>query len=239
MTRPAALVTGSAKGAGKAMLLALANDGYDVAVHYRSSRSEAEAVAERAAAAGAATAVLQADVRDEAQARRLVDEAHAAFGRLDVLINNVGDYHHGPLSELTGAVWRDMLASNLDSTFYTCQQATQYLTAAPGGGRIVNIGYAGAEQVRARPSIVAYGIAKTGVVLYSKALARQLAALGVTVNVVSPGVLENSVSQPVEEIPMGRLGRLDELVSAVRYLLSAEAAYVTGVTIEVAGGWNV
>jgi NAD(P)-dependent dehydrogenase (short-subunit alcohol dehydrogenase family) len=76
------------------------------------------------------------------------------------------------------------------------------------------------------------------VILYSKALARTLAPDGVTVNVVSPGVLENSVSQPIEEIPMRRLGRLAELVGAVRYLVSDEAAYVTGVTIEVAGGWN-
>lgn len=237
--RRAALVTGSAKGAGRALALALAADGYDVAVHYRRSRDEAQAVADLAAGHGVRSVVLQADVRVEDEARGLVDAAHAAFGRLDVLINNVGDYHHGPLAELTGAVWRDMLASNLDSVFYTCQQAVAFLGANAEGGRIVNIGYAGAEQVRARPGIAAYGIAKTGVILYSKALARTLAAAGVTVNVVSPGVLENSVSQPVEEIPAGRLGRLDELVGAVRYLLSPEAAYVTGVTIEVAGGWNV
>jgi len=239
MTRPAALVTGSAKGAGKAMVLALAESGYDVAVHYRTSRADAEAVAAEAARAGAATTVLEADVRDEGQARGLVDDAHGAFGRLDVLINNVGDYHHGPLDELTGEVWRDMLASNLDSTFYTCQQAVGVLRSSPLGGRIINIGYAGAEQVRARPGIVAYGIAKTGVILYSKALARSVAADGVTVNVISPGVLENSVSQPIEEIPMRRLGRLEALVGAVRALPSAEAAYVTGVTIDVAGGWNV
>jgi NAD(P)-dependent dehydrogenase (short-subunit alcohol dehydrogenase family) len=235
--RPAALVTGSAKGAGRAIVLALAEDGYDVAVHYRRSRDEAEAVAALAAGRGARTAVVQADVRVEEQARGLVDAANEAFGRLDVLVNNVGDYHQGPLRDLSGAVWRDMLASNLDSTFYTCQQAVQYLTRG-GSGRIVNIGYAGAEQVRARPGIAAYGIAKTGVILYSKALARTLAADGVTVNVVSPGVLENSVSQPIEEIPMGRLGRLEELVGAVRYLVSPQAAYVTGVTLEVAGGWN-
>jgi len=230
-------VTGSAKGAGRAVVLALAQDGYDVAIHYRRSRAEAEAVAESAAEKGVQAAVLQADVRLEEQARGLVDAAHRAFGRLDVLVNNVGDYHQGPLEDLSGEVWRDMLASNLDSTFYTCQQAVQYLRAR-GGGRIINIGYAGAEQIRARPGIAAYGIAKTGVILYSKALARTLAADDVTVNVVSPGVLENSESKPIEEIPMRRLGRLSELVGAVRYLVSAEAAYVTGVTIEVAGGWN-
>ncbi len=237
--RPAALVTGSAKGVGRALVLALAEDGYDVAVHYRRSRDEAERVAAEARAHGGAAVALAADVTVEAEARGLVDAAHGAFGRLDVLVNNVGNYHHGPLAELTSEVWHEMFASNLHATFYTCQQAVPLLRAAPRGGRIVNVGYAGAELVKARPGIAAYGIAKTGVILYSKALARSEAASGVTVNVVSPGVLENSVTKPLGEIPMGRAGRLEELVAAVRYLLSPEAAYVTGVTLEVAGGWNV
>ncbi|HLV11536.1 MAG TPA: bifunctional dihydropteridine reductase/dihydrofolate reductase TmpR [Trueperaceae bacterium] len=237
--RPAALVTGSAKGAGRAVLLALAADGFDVAVHYRRSRDEAEAVADEARALGVAAVVLRADVTVEDEARGLVDAAATTFGRLDVLVNNVGDYHHGPLSELDGATWRHMLDSNLNATFYACQQAVPHLRRSPRGGRIVNVGYAGAEHVVARPGIVAYGIAKTGVILYSKALAKVEARHGVTVNVVSPGVLENSVTKPVAEIPMGRVGRLDELAAAVRYLVSPEAAYVTGVTIEVAGGWNV
>jgi len=237
--RPAALVTGSAKGVGRAVLLALAEDGFDVAVHYRRSRGEAEEVAEAARALGARAVVLQADVTVETEARELVDEAVAAFGRLDVLVNNVGDYHHGPLEEVSGETWRYMLDSNLNSTFYTCQRAVPHLRRSPRGGRIVNVGYAGAQVLVARPAIVAYVVAKAGVILYSKALAKAEAKHGVTVNVVSPGVLENSVTKPVQEIPMGRVGRLDELVAAVRYLVSEEASYVTGVTIEVAGGWNV
>lgn len=237
--RPVALVTGSAKGIGRAIVLALAGAGHDVAVHYRSSAAEAELVRAEAAALGVAAVALQADVTDEAQARGLVDAARETFGRLDVLVNNVGNYHQGPLSELTSETWHEMFASNLDATFYTCQQAVPYLRKAPAGGRIVNIGYAGAEQIRARPSIVAYGIAKTGVILYSKSLAKVEAANGVTVNVVSPGVMENSVSQPLQEIPAARLGRLEELVAAVVFLVSPQAAYVTGVTLEVAGGWNV
>ena len=237
--RPAALVTGSAKGVGRAIVLGLADAGYDVAVHYRSSEREAREVKAQAERRGARAAVLRADVTEEREARGLVDAAHQEFGRLDVLVNNVGNYHQGPIDQLTSETWREMFASNLDATFYTCQQALPYLRQAPVGGRIVNIGYAGAELLKARPSIVAYGIAKTGVILYSKALAKSEASSGVTVNVVSPGVMENSVSQPLQEIPMGRLGRLEELVAAVRYLVSPEAGYVTGVTIEVAGGWNV
>ena len=237
--RPAALVTGSAKGVGKAILLGLAREGFDVAVHYRSSSDEADKVAVEAEEQGVRAVTFQADVTVEDEARRLVDEVHERFGRLDVLVNNVGDYHHGPLGQLSGQTWRYMFESNLHSTFYTCQQAVPHLRESGRGGRIVNIGYAGAELVKARPGIVAYGIAKTGVILYSKSLAKVEAAHGLTVNVVSPGVLENSVTKPVDEVPMGRLGRLEELVAAVRFLVSEEAAYVTGTTLEVAGGWNV
>lgn len=236
--RPAALVTGSARGIGRALVLALAADGYDVVVHYRRSRTDAQAVADEARRSGAHAAVLQADVTREDEARALVSSARAALGRLDVLVNNVGNYHYGPLSELTAERWHAMFDSNLHATFYTCQTAVPILRDQ-GGGRIVNIGYAGAELLAARPGIVAYAAAKTGVILYSKALARSEAAHGITVNVVSPGVMENSVTQPTAEVPMARPGKLSEVVAAVRYLLSPEAAYVTGVTLEVAGGWNL
>lgn len=236
--RGGALVTGSAKGVGRALALALAADGVDVCVHYRHSRAEAEAVVARAVDLGVRAVALRADVTDEAQAQRLVDEAAQALGGLRILINNVGAYHRGALAELDGGSWRHMFDSNLHSAFYTCQRAVPILRAA-GGGRIVNVGYAGAELLKARPGIVAYQAAKTGVILYTKALAVAEAAHGITANVVSPGVLENSVTQPSEELPMRRAGTLDELVGAVRYLLSPEARYVTGVHLEVAGGWNL
>ena len=237
--RGGALVTGSGRGIGRAVALALAADGIDVAIHYRSSREAAEGVAAEAATRyGVRAVALQADVTDEGEAQALVDGAAAALGGLRVLVNNVGDYHHGPLAELDAETWHHMLASNLHSVFYTCQRAIPIMRSA-GGGRVVNIGYTGAEIIKARPGIVAYQIAKTGVIIYSKALARSEAPHGITVNVVSPGVMENSVTKPLDELPMGRTGRLDELVGAVRYFLTPEAAYVTGTHLEVAGGWNL
>lgn len=238
-SRKAALVTGSAQGVGRAVVLALAADGLDVAVHYRHSREAALKVAEEARALGVNAVTLAGDVTVEDEARALVDDAHAVFGRLDVLVNNVGDYHNGPLFELSSEQWHAILASNLHSTFYTCQRALPYLRAAPGGARIINLGYAGAELLKARPNIAAYVVAKTGVIVYSKSLALAEAASGVTVNVVSPGVLENSDTKPLKELPMGRTGTLTELAAAVRYLVSDEAAYTTGVTLEVSGGWNL
>lgn len=235
---PGALVTGSSKGIGRALLLALAHDGYDVVVHYRSSRAEAEQVASLAEEYGVEARLLQADVRDPGAAAELVEESHRLTGGLRVLINNVGNYHFGPLEELDLDTWHEMFSSNLHATFYTCRRAVPLMRAA-GGGRVINLGYAGAEQLVARPAIAPYSIAKTGVILYSKALAAREAANGITVNVISPGVMENSVAQPRREIPSGRLGQLEELVAAARFLLSDEAAYITGTTIEVAGGWNL
>ncbi len=235
---PSALVTGSAKGIGKAILLALAKQGYDVAVHYRRGLPEAKAVADEAATFGVKTILLQADVTKPEEVQNLIQQAHDAFGRLDVLVNNVGNYHNGPLAELRLEQWHDMINSNLNAVFYTCQAAVP-LMREQGGGRIINLGFAGIENLIARPKSVAYVIAKTGVLLYSKALAKSEAANNITVNVVSPGVIENSVSQPIEDIPMKRTGTFDELVSAVLYFLSPEARYVTGTNLQVAGGWNL
>jgi NAD(P)-dependent dehydrogenase (short-subunit alcohol dehydrogenase family) len=236
--RGGALVTGAARGIGRSLALTLAAAGLDVVVHYRNSRADALKTVAQAEAHGVRALALAADVSEEGSARELVLQSAEALGGLRVLVNNVGDYHKGPFADLDAATWRTMFASNLDSVFYTCSAALPHMRAG-GGGLVVNLGYAGAEQLRARPGIVAYQIAKAGVLLYTKALARAEAANGIRANVIAPGVIETSVSQPLEEIPMGRLGRLEEMAGALRYLLSPEAAYVTGVQIEVAGGWNL
>ena len=236
--RPVALVTGSAKGIGRSLLLALAGDGHDVAVHYRASRDEAQAVARDAGRLGVEAITVRADVGVEAEARGLVDEVRRRMGRLDVVVNNVGDYHHGPLEELDADTWHAMMTSNLHATFYVCQQAAPLLRDAPAG-RIVNLGYAGTDTLVAKPGIVAYQIAKTGVLLYSRSLAKREARHGTTVNVIAPGVIENSVTMPLKELPMGRPGTMSEVVGALRYLVSDEARYVTGAMIPIAGGWNL
>lgn len=237
--RRVALITGSATGIGRAVALSLAASGLDVVFNYRRSEERALEAVREARALGVSAEALKGDVSIEAEARQLVDAAHALHGRLDVLVNNVGDYHNGPLFELSSETWHEILASNLHSTFYTCQRALPYLRAAKGGARIVNIGYAGAELLKARPNIAPYLIAKTGVIQYSKALALAEAGNGITVNVVSPGVMENSDTKPMSELPMTRTGRLSELAAAVTYLVSEEAAYTTGITLEVSGGWNL
>ncbi|RIH82766.1 bifunctional dihydropteridine reductase/dihydrofolate reductase TmpR [Calidithermus roseus] len=233
-----ALVTGSARGIGRAILLGLAAQGFGVVVHYRSSEAEAEQTRAEAERLGVRAIKLQADVTDLEQAQGLVAQTARQMGGLHVLVNNVGDYLKKPIDELTPREWNSLLDSNLNAPFYLTQSAIPHMQAA-GWGRVINIGYAGAQNLVARSGVTAYAIAKTGLILYSKALAKRLAPRGITVNVVAPGVAENSLSQPLEEIPMGRAARLDELTRAVLFFVDEGSAYLTGQVLEVAGGWNL
>jgi NAD(P)-dependent dehydrogenase (short-subunit alcohol dehydrogenase family) len=181
---------------------------------------------------------LSADLTDRAAAAALVEQAERELGGLRVLVNNVGSYVHAPLDELTYEQWDDVLATNLEATFATCRAAVPLMRAG-GGGRIVNLGYASAQDLVARPSILPYAIAKTGVTLLTKAIAKTEAATGITANVVAPGVIETSRTMPLSEIPSGRPGRVDEVAAAVLWFVSDDAEYVTGQVLEVAGGWNL
>jgi 3-oxoacyl-[acyl-carrier protein] reductase len=234
-----ALVTGAARGIGRALALALAADGFNVAVHYRGSEQDAQETARLCELEGVQAVILQADLTQPQQARELVQRAHDALpgSPLAVLVNNVGNYVHKPLLDTSDAEWADMLGSNLTATFATCQAAAPLLRES-GYGRIVNLGYAGASNMVARPGIVPYVIAKAGVLHLSRALAVVLAGSGVSVNVVSPGVIETSISQPLREIPAGRPGTVAELVDAALYFVRA-SDYITGQELEVAGGWNL
>jgi len=238
MRNGAALVTGSARGIGRGIALGLARAGFDIAVHYRRSRADAEATRSEIEALGVRAVTLQADLTDRGAAATLVRETHARLGGLAVLVNNVGNYVYAPIAELTDDEWDDVLATNLEATFATCRAAVPLMREA-GGGRIVNLGYAGAQNLVARPDLAAYAIAKTGVVLLTKAIARAEAANGITANVVAPGVIETSATKPLAEIPAGREGRIEEVVDAVLFFVAPEAAYLTGQVLEVSGGWNL
>jgi 3-oxoacyl-[acyl-carrier protein] reductase len=236
--RGGALVTGSSGGIGRAIALGLAGDGFDVAIHYRNSVDEAERTRADAESLGVRALALEADVTDLDAVSALVEEAHERLGGLFVLVNNVGNYLYRPWDEVAPEQWRDVIATNLDATWAATRAAVPLMREA-GEGRVVNIGYAGSSNLVARPGIVPYAIAKTGVVQLTRAVAKTEATHGITANVVAPGVIENSDTQPVGEIPMGRPGTVDEVADAVRFLVSPAAAYITGQVIEVAGGWNL
>lgn len=234
----AALVTGSARGIGRAIVLALAQQGFDVAVHYHQSALEAEQTRQEAELHGVRAIKVRADVTQVKEAQGLIEEVARQLGGLQVLVNNVGNYLKKPIEATTPEEWQALLDSNLNAPFYLTQAALPYL-GQTGYGRVVNIGFAGAQNLLARPEITPYVIAKTGLILYSKALAQRLAPRGITVNVVAPGVAENSISKPINEIPMGRLAHLEELARAVLFFVDEQSSYITGQVMEVSGGWNL
>ena len=233
-----ALVTGAAKGIGRAIAIRLAQEGYNVALHYNTSRAEALSTCAELVALGVCAIALQADLRDSSQALELVQLASRELGGLGVLVNNVGNYLKKPLDALTLEDWHEMLNSNLNNTFYTCHAALPIMREQQYG-RIINLGFAGTQHLQARPTVLPYVIAKTGVILLTKAIAQAEAVNGITANVVSPGVIENSVSKPLELIPTGRLGKLFELSEAVWFLLQPNSSYITGQVLEVAGGFGL
>ncbi len=238
----AALITGSASGIGRGAALALAGAGYSVAVHYRRSREAAEDTARLCRDLGVQAECFEAELTDPEQAGALVTQAHQAFGLpLGVLVNVVGNYVHKQWDQTTPEEWRDMLESNLSAAFYTCRAAVPLMRQnahGAGFGRVVNFGYAGAQHLLARPGVVPYAAAKAGVIALTKAVARTEARHHISANVVSPGVIETSVSQPLTEIPAGRLGTVDEVAAAVMTFVEG-SSYLTGQVLEVSGGWNL
>lgn len=235
-----AIVTGSAVGIGRAIALDLARQGFDIAFHYNRSVDQAQQATQEATEYGVKAVALQADITQPDRAQALVNQAAEMLGGLSVVVNNVGNYLEKRTSEITVQEWQEILDSNLNATFYITQAALPHLKLA-GEGRIVNIGYAGSLNLTARNLVVPYAIAKTGIVIYSKSLAKELINDRITVNIVAPGVAENSVELDsfIPKIPAGRPASLAEVTYAVRFFVSEKSNYITGQTIEVSGGWSL
>lgn len=234
-----ALVTGSAKRLGRALALRLAAEGCDVAVHYRASAAEAAEVVAAIRAMGRDAEAFAADVTDPDACGRLVQAVVARFGALHVLVNNVGDYAPVPILDHPIDAWRATIDSNLHSAFYMCHHALPELLKH-ADARLVNVGLAGIGRVPAAPRSTAYVAAKLGVLALTRSLAVAAKDAGLTVNMISPGILEDPVAgPPLAAVPQGRYGHPDELAGALAYLVSPAAAYVTGQHLEVAGGWGL
>lgn len=239
-----ALITGGARGIGRAIGLDVARAGWAVAFCYRTSEEAAKETRAAIEAAGARALAVRADVSDPVVAADLVREVEGAWGRIDALINCAGPFRRVALLGETPAGWREMFDHNLHPVFYLSQ------AVAPGmmtrrWGRIVAFSLASADQLGAQPNLTAYCLAKAGVLGLVRALARVLAPHGVTVNAVSPGLIDSgSTPRPeleamVPRIPAGYVGSVGDTVAATRFLLSEEARYVTGTNIHVSGGWGI
>jgi 3-oxoacyl-[acyl-carrier protein] reductase len=239
-----ALITGGAKGIGRGVALDLADHQWSVAICYRTSGKEAEEVIAAVRARGVKGLAVQADVSDPDAAVALVRRVQTEWGRIDALINGAGPYQRKPLLEETVVGWHAMFDNNLHPVFYLSQ------AVAPGmkerrWGRIVTFSMANADQLVAQPQLTAHYIAKVGILVLTRTLARIMAAHGITVNAISPGFIDSG-SAPEQEmaamakrIPAGYVGSVADAVSVVRFLLSDEARYINGANIHLSGAWGI
>ena len=237
-----AIVTGSGRNLGRAGVLELARRGADVVVNARTNRQEAESVAREAESLGARALALLADVGDEEQVNRMVDEVLTQFGRVDVLINNVGFRPLYPFTEMSTAEWRAVMAANLDGPFF-CARACVPSMISNGGGSIVNLSGVGSFSGAARRSAVC--ASKMGALGLTRALAVELGPHNIRVNYVVPGGWDEQAtsledmepeSRGLDRIPLGRLGIPQELANLYAFLASEESSYITGQTFHINGG---
>lgn len=208
-----------------------------MAVNYRSSRDEAEAVA--AEVSGIA---VEADVSDAAQAQALVERVEADLGDIDILVNNAGITRDGLLARMSDEDWRDVQATNLDGTFHTCRAVARKMLKRRAGAIVNMTSYVG---VHGNPGQANYAASKGAIIAFTKALAKELGTRGVRVNAVAPGYIETELtgvlSDEIREFlrsntPLGRLGTPEDVATAVRFLCSDEASFVTGEIFLVDGG---
>jgi 3-oxoacyl-[acyl-carrier protein] reductase len=236
-----ALVTGSSRGIGKAIALKLAEEGCHLAINYLSNTWAAEQVKKQIKETGGKANLFPGDVSNFANVEELVKKVKTDYGRIDILVNNVGPFLYKSIFDTSIQEWHDIFNSNLNSVFYCCKAVVPIMRKQKSGV-ITNIGAPNAERTQGYTRNCAYATAKTGVVVLSKSLAKEEAKNGIRVNVVNPGFIEteNYTQEDKEhwakEIPLKRMGTPEEIANAVAFLCSDEAHYITGAVLNVHGG---
>jgi len=244
-----ALITGASSGIGQAIAVRFAAEGANIAIHYRSGAEQAEATRAMSRAARSdgtgRELVVQADVADEDQVKRIFATTIEAFGKLDILVNNAGIQQPCPSHELESADFDRVIAVNLRGPFLCSREAIRHFLSRPGGGVIVND--SSVHEIIPKPKYLSYSISKGGMENLTKTLALEYAGQGIRVNAVGPGAVVTPINKAwidnpkaraeVEShIPMGRAADASEIAAAFAFLASDEASYITGQTLFACGG---
>ena len=238
------LITGASRGIGRACALAFARAGYRVAVHYHRSKAQAEALVQQLQAMGCDAAAFPADISCSAQVNQMVRDASAFLGHIDVLVCSAGIAKQQLFTDTTDADWHDILATDLSGVFYACRGVLPGMIAR-GSGRIVTV--SSVWGVQGASCEVAYSAAKAGVIGLTKALAKEVAPSGITVNCVAPGVIDTDMcacfdaetkAALAEETPLGRLGTPEDVAESILFLASPAAGFLTGQVLGVDGGFG-
>ncbi len=239
-----ALVTGAGSGNGRAIAIGMAREGAHVVIA-DINQLGSEATAQEITALGRKTLALKTDVSKVTDIEAMVKAVMDQFGRIDILVNNAGVITRQPMLEVTEETWDRILDINLKGVFF-CTQAVARVMVRQGKGKIINM--ASIAGVRAEPRRVHYNTSKAGVIMLTKSTAVELAPYHINVNAIGPGLIETPMTRDLvadlsqakywqENIPWGRIGQPEDLVGAAIFLASDDAAYITGVTIFVDGGF--
>ncbi len=238
-----ALITGGSRGIGRGIAVRLAQEGARIAIAYRSNKVAAQQTLRQLQASGADCVAVETDITQAARAEQLVQTVADRYGRLDIVVNNVGDFRWGTLAESSLDDWQSIFSSNLSSVVFVSRAALPHMRKGRWG-RIINLGAVGAERAFGQAKISAYAAAKAAVVALSRSLALEEAKNGITVNVVNPSSIDEKELTLDEarrirdaRFPIGRPPTVEDVAAAVAFFASEEAEYVTGQIVNVSGGW--
>ncbi len=237
-----ALVTGASRGIGRAIAETLAAEGAKVAINYAGNVKAAEEAKAAIEAAGGEAILVKADVSDPAAVQEMISTVTEAFGQIDILVNNAGITRDGLLMRMKDEDWDAVISTNLKGV-YNCTKAVTKLMMKKRYGRIVNM--TSVVGITGNAGQTNYSAAKAGVIGFSKSAAKELSSRGITVNMVAPGFIDTDMTAVLPEkvkeemaagIPLGRIGKAQDVANAVLFLVSDQASYITGQVVNVDGG---
>lgn len=238
MEAKVALITGATGHLGQSVVKRLGQDFNQLAIHYYQNETLARGLKAEIEKSDKKAGIFQADLTSEAGAEKLVREVVKEFGQLDLLVNMPGAIRNKSWDELSQSDWEDIIRSNLESSYFCLKHALPVMRARKSG-RIVNIGFHLVEHLGSFPGITPYAVAKIGLLILTRTAAVAEVANNITVNMVSPGLIEGGQLPAGLKLRPGQTGKVEDVAEAVAFLASDRAAALTGVNLIVAGTWKM